>query len=53
MQISLNRIWGVAAQPRKSGMLMLLRSRILSLAIILIIGFILLVSLLLNVALVP
>lgn len=51
MQISLNRIWGVVAKPRKSGILILLKNRILSLAIILIIGFILLVSLLINVAL--
>jgi membrane protein len=51
MQISLNRIWGVVATPRRSGVLILLKSRILSLAIILVIGFILLVSLLLNVAL--
>jgi membrane protein len=51
MQISLNRIWGVVARPRKSSILILLKNRILSLAIILVIGFILLVSLLLNVAL--
>lgn len=51
MQTSLNRIWGVVAKPRKSSILILLKSRLLSLAIILIIGFILLVSLLLNVAL--
>ncbi len=51
MQISLNRIWGVAAKPRKSGLLLLLKSRLLSLTIILAIGFILLVSLLLSVAL--
>jgi membrane protein len=50
MQISLNRIWGVVAKPRKSGILILLKNRILSLATILIIGFILLVSLLINVA---
>jgi membrane protein len=51
MQISLNRIWGVAAKPRRSSILILLKNRMLSLAIILIIGFILLVSLLLSVAL--
>ena len=50
MQISLNRIWGVVAKPRKSGILILIKNRVLSLAIILMIGFILLVSLLLNVA---
>jgi len=51
MQISLNRIWGVAAKPQKSGILILLKNRMLSLAIILTIGFVLLVSLVLNVAL--
>jgi membrane protein len=50
MQISLNRIWGVVARPKKSGLLILAKNRILSFALILIIGFILLVSLLLNVA---
>jgi membrane protein len=51
MQISLNRIWGVASRPRKSSLLLLAKNRLLSLAIILTIGFVLLVSLLLNVAL--
>ena len=51
MQISLNRIWGVAAKPQKSGLLLMLKTRLLSLTIILAIGFILLVSLLLSVAL--
>jgi membrane protein len=50
MQISLNRIWGVVAKPKKSGLLILAKNRMLSFALILIIGFILLVSLLLNVA---
>jgi membrane protein len=51
MQISLNRIWGVVARPRRRSLLILVKNRVLSLAVILIIGFILLVSLLLNVAL--
>jgi membrane protein len=51
MQISLNRIWGVVARPRKSSIVILLKNRMLSLAISLMIGFVLLVSLLLNVAL--
>jgi membrane protein len=51
MQISLNRIWGVASRPRRSGLAVIVKNRILSLAIILMIGFILLVSLLLSVAL--
>jgi membrane protein len=51
MQISLNRIWGVVAKPQKSGLLLLLKVRLLSLATVLAIGFILLVSLLVTVAL--
>jgi membrane protein len=51
MQISLNSIWGVTAKPQKSGILIFLKNRILSLAIVLTIGFLLLVSLLLSVAL--
>ena len=51
MQISLNRIWGVVARPRRNGLVILIKNRVLSLTIILMIGFILLVSLLLNVAL--
>jgi membrane protein len=49
MQISLNSIWGVAARPEKSGILIFLRNRVLSFAMVLSIGFILLVSLVLNV----
>lgn len=51
MQISLNRIWGVAARPQRSGIATLVKTRVLSLTIVLTIGFILLVSLLMNVAL--
>ena len=51
MQLSLNRIWGVMARPQRSGILIFLKNRILSLAIVLTIGFLLLVSLLLSVAL--
>jgi membrane protein len=51
MQISLNSIWGVVATPQRSGILVFLKNRILSLAIVLTIGFVLLVSLLLSVAL--
>jgi membrane protein len=50
MQISLNRIWGVVAKPRKRGLLTLVKNRVLSLALILIVGFVLVVSLLLSVA---
>jgi membrane protein len=51
MQLSLNSIWGVATRPERSSLLVLLRTRLLSLAIVLTIGFVLLVSLLLSVAL--
>jgi membrane protein len=51
MQLSLNSIWGVAAKPDRSSLLVLVKNRVLSLAIVLTIGFVLLVSLLLNVAL--
>lgn len=51
MQQSLNRIWDVAARPTRNSMLLFIRSRVLSLTIVLAIGFILLVSLLLSAAL--
>jgi membrane protein len=51
MQQSLNQIWDVAARPSRSGLWLYVRSRMLSLTIVLVIGFILLVSLLLSVAL--
>jgi membrane protein len=51
MQISLNRIWGVVSRPNTSSLLILVKNRVLSLAIILTIGFVLLVSLLLSVSL--
>lgn len=51
MQQSLNRIWDVAARPTRNSILLFIRSRVLSLTIVLAIGFILLVSLLLSVAL--
>jgi len=51
MQISLNSIWGVAAKPQKSGIVVFVKNRVLSLAVVLAIGFILLVSLVLSVAL--
>ncbi|TCO76712.1 YihY/virulence factor BrkB family protein [Chromatocurvus halotolerans] len=51
MQQSLNAIWDVAARPSRNSALMYIRSRVLSLTIVLAIGFILLVSLLMSVAL--
>ncbi|HAW93247.1 TPA: YihY/virulence factor BrkB family protein [Candidatus Azambacteria bacterium] len=51
MQQSLNQIWDVAPRPSKSNLWIFIKSRLLSLTIILAIGFIMLVSLLLSVAL--
>lgn len=50
LQLSLNRIWGVIAKPQKSGLLLMVKTRLLSLALVLAIGFILLVSLMLHLA---
>lgn len=51
MQLSLNRMWGVAAKPSKSGIVLMILNRVVSLTLVLALGFILLVSLLLNMAL--
>ncbi|WP_333608629.1 YihY/virulence factor BrkB family protein [Arsukibacterium sp.] len=51
MQQSLNQIWDVAPRPARNNLWIFIKSRLLSLTIILAIGFILLVSLLLSVAL--
>lgn len=50
LQQSLNRIWGVAGRPRRFAIVDLIRTRLLSLALIVAIGFVLLVSLLISVA---
>lgn len=50
LQLSLNSIWGVIAKPQRSSILIFLKNRVLSFAVVLTIGFILLVSLLLSVA---
>lgn len=49
MQISLNAIWGVAPRPTRSSLFIYMKTRLLSLAVVLGIGFVLLVSLLLSV----
>jgi membrane protein len=49
LQLSLNDIWGVVAKPRRSGALIFLKNRVLSLAMVIAIGFLLLVSLLASV----
>ena len=51
MQLSLNAIWGVAARPSRSSLLLFVKTRLLSLTVVLAIGFVLLVSLLLGVVL--
>lgn len=51
MQASLNTIWGVAARPDRSSLFKFLKNRLLSLTVVLAIGFVLLVSLLLGVVL--
>jgi membrane protein len=48
LQDSLNTIWGVEVKPRKRGWKHLLRERFLSFSMILVIGFLLLVSLVLS-----
>ena len=51
MQNSLNTIWDVVPRPSRNSIVTFVRSRVLSLTIVLSIGFVLLVSLLLSVAL--
>lgn len=51
MQFSLNTIWNVTAKPSGNSLLIFIKSRVLSLTIVLAIGFILLVSLVVGVAL--
>jgi membrane protein len=50
LQRSLNAIWDVAARPTRHTMLEFLRNRVLSLTIVLSLGFILMVSLIVSVA---
>lgn len=49
MQKSLNQIWDVAPRPTRNSLWLFIRARLLSLTIVLAIGFVLLVSLLLGV----
>ncbi|MEO8506380.1 MAG: YihY/virulence factor BrkB family protein [Betaproteobacteria bacterium] len=51
MQFSLNTLWGVVARPNRNSIFMFVKSRLLSLTVVLAIGFVLLVSLLLGVVL--
>ncbi len=49
MQFSLNTIWGVTARPSANSALVFIKNRLLSLTVVLSIGFILLVSLVLGI----
>ncbi|HEX2100535.1 MAG TPA: YhjD/YihY/BrkB family envelope integrity protein, partial [Candidatus Synoicihabitans sp.] len=51
LQESLNQIWGVVAKPSRNGFIVLLVRRLISLAMVLTVGFLLLVSLVLTTAL--
>lgn len=51
MQYSLNALWGVQPRPSRSSIFLLIRKRFFSLMVVLAIGFVLLVSLVLGVAL--
>lgn len=51
MQYSLNALWGVQPKPSRNSMLIFIRKRFFSLMVVIAIGFILLVSLVLGVAL--
>ncbi len=51
MQISLNAIWGVAPKPSRNSLFLFIKTRVLSLTMVLVIGFIMLVSLLVGVGL--
>jgi membrane protein len=51
LQLSLNLVWGVAPKPSRSGLLILLQARVLSLALVLAIGCLLILSLALSTAL--
>ena len=48
MQSSLNAIWGVAPKPSRNSLFIFIKSRVLSLTVVLVLGFVLLVSMLLG-----
>jgi len=50
VQAALNHLWDVVPRPSKSGIVLFIRTRLLSLGLVLVIGFLLLVSLVLTVA---
>lgn len=49
MQVSLNAIWGVAPRPTRNSLFSYVKTRVLSLTVVLAIGFVMLVSFLLSV----
>lgn len=51
LQQSLNQLWGVRTKPSKSGLLLLVVKRLISFAMVVVIGFLLLVSLVISTAL--
>lgn len=51
LQGSLNELWGVAAKPSRSGWLIMITQRLISFAMVLTVGFLLLTSLILTTAL--
>jgi membrane protein len=51
MQRALNTLWGVAPKPSRNSLMLLIKARLMSLTVVLSIGFVLLVSLTLSVAL--
>ncbi|MCK0753791.1 YihY/virulence factor BrkB family protein [Chromohalobacter sp. TMW 2.2299] len=51
MQFSLNTLWGVTARPDRNGLWLFIKKRLLSLTVVLAVGFILMVSLVLSVML--
>ena len=50
MQASLNHIWGVAARPSRSGLVVFVTTRLTSLGLVLVIGFLLLTSFVMTMA---
>jgi membrane protein len=52
MQASLNDFWGVVARPSRSGLAVFLTTRLLSLGVVLVIGFLLLISLIISMSIV-
>jgi len=52
MQASLNSFWGVVAPPSRSGISIFVKTRLLSLGLVLVIGFLLLTSFLMSVGIV-